>query len=54
MAKLEKPKPSEMCPPGYHVVRGHTKNARNTLKAYNQWNKKGDAYAEEVLSSYNF
>ena len=23
MAELKKPKPSEMCPPGYHVVRGH-------------------------------
>lgn len=23
MSKLQKPKPSEMCPPGYHVVRGH-------------------------------
>lgn len=23
MPELKKPKPSEMCPPGYHVVRGH-------------------------------
>jgi len=23
MSELKKPKPSEMCPPGYHVVRGH-------------------------------
>jgi hypothetical protein len=25
MAELKKPKPSEMCPPGYHVVKGHNR-----------------------------
>lgn len=29
MAELKKPKPSEMCPPGYHVVKGHKRVCRS-------------------------
>jgi len=34
------------------IPKGHPKNVRNTLKAYNQWNEKGDAYADEVLARF--
>ena len=34
------------------IPKGNVKNARNTLKMYHQWNKKGEAYADEVLSRY--
>lgn len=30
----------------------YTKNARSMFVGYNQWNKKGEAYADEVLARY--
>lgn len=34
------------------VPKKYPKNARSMLVGYNQWNKKGEAYAEEVLARY--
>ena len=34
------------------VPKQYTKNARGALIGYNQWNKKGEAYADDVLSRY--
>lgn len=34
------------------IPKGNSKNVRNTLKAYNQWNEKGEAYADEVLARF--
>lgn len=30
----------------------YSKNARSALIGYHQWNKKGEVYADEVLSRY--
>lgn len=32
--KLNKPKPSEICPPGYHVVRGHQRVCQSGTKTW--------------------
>ncbi len=29
MSELKKPKPSETCPPGYHIVRGHERTCHS-------------------------
>ncbi|OQW50614.1 MAG: hypothetical protein A4S09_02130 [Proteobacteria bacterium SG_bin7] len=34
------------------VPKKYPKNARSTFVGYNQWNKKGEAYADEVLARY--
>lgn len=34
------------------IPKGQTKNARNMLKMYHQWNKQGEVYADEILSRY--
>lgn len=34
MAELKKPNPSEICPPGYHVVRGHERICHSGTKTW--------------------
>jgi hypothetical protein len=34
------------------IPKGYLKNSRGALIGYNQWNKKGEAYADEILSMY--
>jgi hypothetical protein len=34
------------------IPKQYSKNVRGALIGYNQWNKKGEAYADEVLSRY--
>lgn len=34
------------------IPKKYSKNARSALIGYHQWNKKGETYADEVLSRY--